>query len=126
MLEQTLFNDMNGLCLELMTELLSAGAATANDYEPEADERNAGNHGKKIVTLFEKTPEIKRTYYWNEATHKGHYPFDDKQGLVGRYTPAAANEMVRHARVQILSQQRRQDEIRQVPRQRVVYRLGRN
>lgn len=97
MLEQTLFNDMNGLCLELMTELLSAGAATENNYEPEADERNAGNHGKKIVTLFGETPEIKRTYYWNEATHKGHYPFDDKQGLVGRYTPAAANEMVRHA-----------------------------
>ena len=89
MLEQTLFNDMNGLCLELMAELLSAGAATAKDYEPEADERNAGNHGKKIVTLFGETPEIKRTYYWNKDTHKGHYPFDDRLGLIGRYTPAA-------------------------------------
>ena len=56
---------MNGLCRELMAELLSAGAATARNYEPEADERNAGNHGKRIVTLFGELPEIKRTYYWN-------------------------------------------------------------
>ena len=88
---------MNGLCRELMAELLSAGAATAKDYEPEADERNAGNHGKRIVTLFGELPEIKRTYYWNEDSHSGHYPFDDRLGLVGRYTPAAANEMARCA-----------------------------
>ena len=95
-LEQTLFDDMNGLCRELMAELLAAGAATAKDYEPEPDERNAGNHGKKIVTLFGELPEITRTYYWNEDSRSGHYPFDDRLGLVGRYTPAAANEMVRH------------------------------
>jgi len=88
---------MNGLCRELMAELLSAGAATAKDYEPEADERNAGNHDKRIVTLFGELPEIKRTYYWNEDSHSGHYPFDDRLGLVGRYTPAAANEMARCA-----------------------------
>ena len=88
---------MNGLCRELMAELLAAGAATAKDYEPEAGERNAGNHGKRIVTLFGELPEIKRTYYWNEDSHSGHYPFDDRLGLVGRYTPAAADEMARCA-----------------------------
>ena len=88
---------MNGLCRELMAELLAAGAATAKDYEPEAGERNAGNHGKRIVTLFGELPEIRRTYYWNEDSHSGHYPFDDRLGLVGRYTPAAANEMARYA-----------------------------
>ena len=88
---------MNGLCRELMAELLSAGAATARNYEPEADERNAGNHGKRIVTLFGELPEIKRTYYWDEDSHSGHYPFDDRLGLVGRYTPAAADEMARCA-----------------------------
>ena len=88
---------MNGLCRELMAELLSAGAATAKDYEPEAGERNAGNHGKRIVTLFGELPEIRRTYYWNEDSHSGHYPFDDRLGLVGRYTPAAADEMARCA-----------------------------
>ena len=88
---------MNGLCRELMAELLSAGAATAKDYMPEEEERNAGNHSKNIVTLFGEIPGIKRTYYWNEDARKGHYPFDDKLGLIGRYTPAAANEMVRYA-----------------------------
>ena len=88
---------MNCLCRELMAELLAAGAATAKDYEPEAGERNAGNHGKRIVTLFGELPEIKRTYYWNEDSHSGHYPFDDRLGLVGRYTPAAADEMARCA-----------------------------
>ena len=88
---------MNGLCRELMAELLAAGAATAKDYEPEAGERNAGNHGKRIVTLFGELPEIRRTYYWNEDSHSGHYPFDDRLGLVGRYTPAAADEMARYA-----------------------------
>ena len=88
---------MNGLCRELMAELLAAGAATARDYEPEPGERNAGNHGKKIVTLFGEVPEIRRTYYWNEDRRSGHYPFDERIGLVGRYTPAAANETIRHA-----------------------------
>ena len=88
---------MNGLCRELMAELLAAGAAAAKDYDPESEERNAGNHGKRIVTLFGEIPEIKRTYYWNEDTRSGHYPFDERLGLVGRYTPAAANEMVRYA-----------------------------
>ena len=88
---------MNGLCRELMAELLAAGAATARDYVPEEGERNAGNHAKRIVTLFGEVPPVKRTYYWNEDDGKGHYPFDDRLGLVGRYTPAAATEMVRHA-----------------------------
>ena len=88
---------MNGLCRELMAELLAAGASTARDCESEADERNAGNHGKRIVTLFGELPEIRRTYYWSEDRRAGHYPFDDRLGLVGRYTPAAANEMARYA-----------------------------
>ena len=88
---------MNGLCRELMAELLAAGAATAKDYLPEPGERNAGNHGKRIVTLFGELPEIRRTYYWNEDSRRGHYPFDDRLGLAGRYTPAAANEMIRYA-----------------------------
>ena len=88
---------MNGLCRELMAALLAAGAATAKDYETEPDERNAGNHGKKIITLFGELPEILRTYFWNDISRKGHYPFDDRLGLIGRYTPAAANEMIRYA-----------------------------
>lgn len=88
---------MNGLCRELMAALLTAGAAAAGGHEPEPGERNAGSHGKRIVTLFGELPEIRRTYYWSEDSRRGHYPFDDRLGLVGRYTPAAADEMVRYA-----------------------------
>ncbi len=95
--EHTLFDEMNGLCRELMSILLSEGAAIYNHYETEIGERHGGSHGKKVVTLFGETPEIKRPYYYNEDTHKGHYPFDDKLGLVGRYTPAVVDEMIRYA-----------------------------
>ena len=88
---------MNGLCRELMSALLAAGAAMSKDYKPQAGERNAGNHGKKIVTLFGETPEIRRMYVYNRETKTGHYPFDDRLGLVGRYTPAVANETMRSA-----------------------------
>ncbi len=96
-LEQTLFDEMNGLCRELMAELLAAGAATARDYGPGESGRNAGNHPKRIVTLFGELPEIRRTYYWSEDRRAGHYPFGDGLGPAGHYTPAAANEMARYA-----------------------------
>ena len=86
---------MNGLCRELMAELLAAAAA--KDCGPEPGERNAGRHGKRIVTLFGETPAINRTYCWNGDRRRGRYPFDDRLGLLGRYTPAAADEMVRWA-----------------------------
>ena len=86
---------MNGLCRELMAELLAAGAAAAaKDCGPDPGERNAGKHAKRIVTLFGETPAISRTYCWNRDSRRGRHPFDDRLGLVGRYTPAAADEMV--------------------------------
>ena len=88
---------MNGLCRDLMAELLSAGAATAKDYEPGESERNAGNHPKRIVTLFGELPPIMRTYWYDADERRGHYPFDDRLGLVGRYTPAACADMIRCA-----------------------------
>ena len=96
-LEQTLFDEMNGLCRDLMAELLSAGAATARDYEPGESGRNAGNRPKRIVTLFGELPPIRRTYWYDEDGRRGHYPFDDRLGLVGRYTPAACADMIRSA-----------------------------
>lgn len=88
---------MNGLCRDLMAELLSAGAATARDYEPGESGRNAGNHPKRIVTLFGELPPIRRTYWYDADERRGHYPFDDRLGLVGRYTPAACADMIRSA-----------------------------
>ena len=54
-LEQTLFDDMNGLCRELMAELLSARAATARDYEPEPEERNAGGAAPLVCVMADGT-----------------------------------------------------------------------
>ena len=88
---------MNGLCRELMSALLSSDEATEVDYEPTESERNGGRHGKKIVTLFGQLPEIRRTYYYDTATKEGHYPFDDRLGLYGRYTPALCAEAMRYA-----------------------------
>lgn len=96
-LEHTLFDEMNGLCREVMSALLKAGAESHCDYEPEAGERNGGTHGKRIVTLFGETPAIRRRYYYNKDTQSGHYPFDDRLGLVGRYTPAVTGEALRYA-----------------------------
>lgn len=96
-LERTLFDDMNGLCRELMSALLSSEEATRIDYTPAPTERNGGSHGKKIVTLFGQLPEIKRTYYYDAAKKEGHYPFDEHLGLVGRYTPALCAEAMRCA-----------------------------
>lgn len=96
-LERTLFDEMNGLCNELVGTLLSSEEATNVDYAPEKSERNGGRHEKKIVTLFGPITPIGRTYYYDTEKHEGHYPFDDRLGLVGRYTPAVCAEVMRYA-----------------------------
>ena len=88
---------MNGLCRELMSALLSSEEATRVEYEPSPRERNGGNHGKGIVTLFGPLPAIERTYYYDTEKKCGHYPFDDRLGLFGRYTPALCAEAMRYA-----------------------------
>ena len=95
--ERTLFDDMNGLCRELMAALLSSEEATDVDYEPAAGERNGGRHGKRMVTLFGELPPIRRTYYHDTGKKEGRYPFDDRLGLCGRYTPALCAEAMRYA-----------------------------
>lgn len=86
---------MNGLCRDLMGELLSSEEASRPDYEPAGDERNGGRHAKEFVTLFGPLPPIFRTYFWNTETKTGHYPFDERLGAVGRYTPAVCAEAMR-------------------------------
>ena len=88
---------MNGLCRELMAALLSSEEATRADYEPTGRERNAGRHEKRIVTMFGELPPIRRTYYYDTEKKDGHYPFDDRLGLFGRYTPALCAEAMRYA-----------------------------
>ena len=88
---------MNGLCRELMATLLSSEAATRVDYTPKKGERNGGRHAKEVVTLFGRLPPIARDYYYDTAAKAGHYPFDERLGLTGRYTPALCAEAMRYA-----------------------------
>ena len=60
-------------------------------------EGNSGRHGKGIATLSGGTPEIMRTGYYDPRKKRGHFPFDDRLGLVGRYTPAVAREAAGYA-----------------------------
>lgn len=85
---------MNGLCRDLMGELLSSEEASRLDYEPVGNERNGGHHAKEFVTFFGPQPPIFRTYFWNAETKTGHYPFDERLGIVGRYTPAVCAEAI--------------------------------
>lgn len=88
---------MNGLCRELVGALLSSEEATDVGYVPAGRERNGGVHEKRIVTLFGPVQPIGRTYYYDAEKREGHYPFDDRLGLVGRYTPAVCAEAMRYA-----------------------------
>jgi len=88
---------MNGLCRELMSALLSSEEATEVEHEPAPGERNGGRHAKSLVSLFGEMPAIRRTYYYDTRKKKGHYPFDDRLGLFGRYTPALCAEAMRYA-----------------------------
>ena len=93
-----------GTGLRLMEALLTSEESTKLEYERKSGERNGGIHRKDIVTLFGTVKSIPREYYWN-STRKdsagerkcGHYVFDERLGLVGRYTPAVVNEVLRLA-----------------------------
>ncbi len=85
------------MCKDIMETFLKESAEKHCSYEVQKNERNAGNHTKRTTTLFGEISPIKRPYYYNSETKKGHYPFDDRLGLCGRYTPALVQEVVRHA-----------------------------
>ena len=47
--------------------------------------------------MFGPVGTLQRTYYYSKEARHGHYPLDERLGLVGRYTPALVEEMVRAA-----------------------------
>ena len=84
------------LCRKLLETILTSEAATAK-YESKDGERNAGTKKLNVVSLFGPVGTISRTYYYDKSKQHGHYPLDERLGLVGRYTPALVEEMVRAA-----------------------------
>lgn len=53
-------------------------------------------------TLFDELPEIPRTYFWNEDSRRGHYPFDDRLGPIGRHAPGRRGTSERAQRAKAL------------------------
>ena len=80
------------ICRRLMSAILQSEAAKAK-YEPKPGERNAGTKSIDIVSMFGPVGAISRTYYYDKDTRRGHYPWDEQMGLVGRYTPALVEEV---------------------------------
>lgn len=102
-LETALHSGLMGMGLELMTALLTSEAAGDDGYEKSADERNGGRHAKTITTVFGGVTIPMRTYFHatrtvdGKAVKSGHYPWDERMGLRGAYTPAAVADVLRLA-----------------------------
>lgn len=90
------------MCRELMEALLTSEAATRNDYERQHGERHGGVHEKTIIALFGPAGPTPRAYYCakgGDGGNCGHYPWDERMGLVGRHTPAVVAEVERLAAI---------------------------
>ena len=95
-LEHAIGKAATAICRRLMSAILQSEAAKAK-YEPKPGERNAGTKSIDIVSMFGPVGTISRTYYYDKDTRRGHYPWDEQMGLVGRYTPALIEEVARAA-----------------------------
>ena len=90
------------MCRELMEALLTSEAATRDTYERAKGERHGGTHEKEVVSLFGPVGPVPRTYFHRKDTEGagcGHYPWDERMGLMGQYTPAVVSEVLRLAAI---------------------------
>ena len=88
------------MCREIMEALLTSEAATRDAYDREKGERHGGVHGKEVDTLFGPVGPVPRVYFHRkdaDGTRHGHYPWDERMGLLGQYTPAVVSEVIRLA-----------------------------
>lgn len=96
-LEHALHSGLMQMGLELMTALLTSDLALEDNYEKSAGERNGGRHAKTVTTVFGDVRIPARTYY--HKTSSGHFPWDDRMGLCGSYTPAVIADALRLASI---------------------------
>lgn len=85
-----------GICRKLLSTILQSEAAKSK-YIPKVGERNAGTKSINVISMFGPIGKISRTYYYDKTNHRGHFPWDEQMGLVGRYTPALIEEVARAA-----------------------------
>ena len=95
-LERAMDKAATGICRKLLSAILQSEAAKET-YTPKPGERNAGTKSIDVVSMFGPVGTISRTYYYNKGKRRGHYPWDEQMGLVGRYTPALVEEVARAA-----------------------------
>ena len=90
------------MCREIMEALLTSEAATRDGYVREKGERHCGVHEKEVATLFGHVGPVPRVYFHRkdaDGTRHGHYPWDERMGLLGQYTPAIVSEVLRLAAI---------------------------
>ena len=90
------------MCRELYEALVTSEASTRDTYERESGERHGGTHGKEVVSLFGPVGPVPRAYFHKkgaDGTRRGHYPWDERMGLLRRYTPAVVSEVLRLAAI---------------------------
>ena len=90
------------MCREIMEALLTSESATRDTYDREKGERHGGVHEKDVVTLFGPVGPVPRTYFHRkgaDGARCGHYPWDERMGLMGQYTPAVVSEVLRLAAI---------------------------
>ena len=101
-LEHGLNAAAQSMCRELMEALLTSEASVRDDYVREKGERHGGTHGKTVDTLFGPVGPVPRAYFHKkdaDGTKTGHYPWDERMGLLGQYTPAVVSEVLRLAAI---------------------------
>ena len=102
-LESALHSGLMQMGLELMAALLTSEAARRTGYEKAPGERNGGRHPKTLTTVFGDVRIPGRAYYHRPAKEggrtagSGHFPWDERMGLSGAYTPAVVADVLRLA-----------------------------
>ena len=90
------------MCRELYEALVTSEASTRDTYERESGERHGGTHEKEVVSLFGPVGPVPRAYFHKkdaDGTKHGHYPWDERMGLLRQYTPAVVSEILRLAAI---------------------------
>lgn len=95
-LEHAMDKAATGICRKLLSAILRSEAAKAK-CSPKPGERNAGTKSIDVAGMFGPVGTISRTYHYDRERRRGHYPWDEQMGLVGRYTPALVEEVARAA-----------------------------
>ena len=90
------------MCREIMEALLTSESSTRDAYVRGKGERHGGVHERRVSTLFGPVGPVSRAYFHRrnaDGTGRGHYPWDERMGLLRQYTPAVVSDVLRLAAI---------------------------